>query len=95
MSSKGSQFRFQYTKQKTQKWRSNSMPIKVTLKSDFQVPPPETYLRVHSIPFLIDRNSEHKRKINKMVGREEQLADAFEAIKWFLEDGNAPLFLSI
>jgi hypothetical protein len=46
----------------------------------------DTFLKLHSNPFLVDRNSEHKRKQAKQIGRETLVSKVFEDLQEFFED---------
>jgi len=58
--------------------------------------PPEVFLKVHHNPFIVDKTSEYKKRLNKMVGQEDLMQDAFEEICSMLEDrSNGSVTISV
>ena len=48
----------------------------------------DTFLKIHSNPFLVDRNSEHKKKYSKQVGRENILHKVCDDLIDFFDNDN-------
>ena len=48
----------------------------------------ETYLKIHSNPFLIDKSSEYKKKNAKQIGRDSLLTRVCDDLLDFFDDDN-------